>query len=601
MALMDSNMAFMDRKKQISFKYINYISFLAFWVLILLPVISIALTSQLPKQSLSPIETSSRQTPQRLTTYGPVENNVGLWDIAEEIHLNFQESILQTSNSEITIPQIAVALFYKNPEAFINQNINGLLIGSTLKVPDIQQIQKLTKADAFDLFLQHWDVWQGVKSDVVIRKNININKLDLPSSKTEKMTLQTSNKKILSLKSESEDETIEPTKSIISMTSATIAPAVFEDTTPNEHIAQQKIEQNETSIVDEMQNINFHQNIARIINWFQSHLNISDINKNNILGLFNNTSVQIALASLLFILFIVWLSRREESQTFEIRTNPSTDTETSLSDKKPVIHQTSISQDNVLKEENIPLLDIQQSVHFEKKDNTEEIDIFSGNIIPNQIDLDAAILQDKKINKNSSKNILEAAFADNIDSSCNQFVPEKIQTPPKKQSKIIEIQSTDEYLIDSVDEIRFINEETKSAKLNAFLNATQLETLPDEMLSHDFDIIINSEKIDVFIQEFEDVMSELSSHKPEVSRTENNLDKLVQYKLSIHFIKILSEMMQATYLNQFSTTIIDFLEDVLDGKIKMTDDTTNRLIIVINFYSRYIHSVKKQNSGKLEA
>jgi len=308
-----------------------------------------------------------------------------------------------------------------------------------------------------------------------------------------------------------------------------------------------------------------------------------------------------ALASLLFILFIVWLSRREESQTFEIRTNPSTDTETSLSDKKPVIHQTSISQDNVLKEENIPLLDIQQSVHFEKKDNTEEIDIFSGNIIPNQIDLDAAILQDKKINKNSSKNILEAAFADNIDSSCNQFVPEKIQTPPKKQSKIIEIQSTDEYLIDSVDEIRFINEETKSAKLNAFLNATQLETLPDEMLSHDFDIIINSEKIDVFIQEFEDVMSELSSHKPEVSRTENNLDKLVQYKLSIHFIKILSEMMQATYLNQFSTTIIDFLEDVLDGKIKMTDDTTNRLIIVINFYSRYIHSVKKQNSGKLEA
>ena len=60
-------------------------------------------------------------------------------------------------------------------------------------------------------------------------------------------------------------------------------------------------------------------------------------------------------------------------------------------------------------------------------------------------------------------------------------------------------------------------------------------------------------------------------------------------------------MMQATYLKQFSTTIIEFLEDVLDGKTKLTTDVTNRLTIVVSLYSSYIYSVKKYNNGKLEA
>ena len=96
-------------------------------------------------------------------------------------------------------------------------------------------------------------------------------------------------------------------------------------------------------------------------------------------------------------------------------------------------------------------------------------------------------------------------------------------------------------------------------------------------------------------------MSTLSEHAPQAKHRDNELENLQQFKSSIHFIKILSEMMQATYLKQFSTTIIEFLEDVLDGKTKLTTDVTNRLTIVVSLYSSYIYSVKKYNNGKLEA
>ena len=120
------------------------------------------------------------------------------------------------------------------------------------------------------------------------------------------------------------------------------------------------------------------------------------------------------------------------------------------------------------------------------------------------------------------------------------------------------------------------------------------------MLSHDFDKIKGDERIDVFIQEFEDVMSSLTNHTPLMNDSSDELENLLQFKLSVHFIKVLSKMIQATHLKQFSTTVIEFLEDVLEGNTKMTVDVSNRLVVVVNFYDRYIHSVKEYHSYKIE-
>jgi len=96
-------------------------------------------------------------------------------------------------------------------------------------------------------------------------------------------------------------------------------------------------------------------------------------------------------------------------------------------------------------------------------------------------------------------------------------------------------------------------------------------------------------------------MASLSSQTPKESFSTQDLDKLLQFKLSIHFIKALSEMMKATYLNHFSTTIIDFLEDIIDGKTKMTTDTSHRLNTAISLYSHFISSIKTQSSHRLKA
>ncbi len=589
----------MDNKKNISFKCMTYRSFLTFLVLVLSPSISVALTSQLPEQPDLPIETVSQLTPKNLNFYGPVNNNEGLWDIAEKLRLNVHSSRTLTADSEVTIPQIAVALFDENPKAFIKQNINGLLIGSTLIIPDRQQIQKLNKTDAFDLFLQHWDVWQGVKSEIVIPDQTNDN------AQPELMTSQSSKEKspfviskaitktkivatVETKKAVAKEEVPEKLFQTASITPA-IAPAILKsaNTIPSvtHPITKQKSDNMNNNAIVQVSHFNFYQNLIGAMNWFQSHFKLSNFDTKNIPEQLSSTSVKIILASLLFIVFLVWLSKREESEVIEIKNKQQNKDETNLVNDSTQLTSPSVSQYNALTEENISQLD-----NYEFQNRTD---------INPKFEQASPLLEKKE--KHSSKNMLEVAFADSITSSCNNFVPENITAEQKIQAETVEKQPTEPCLINSIDEIRFVNKETTNSKIDAFLGATQVETLSDEELSHDFYNIINSNKIDVFIQEFEEVMSNLSSHAPEVSRTPHDLNNLLQYKLSIHFIKALSEMMQATYLKQFSTTIIEFLEDVLDGKTKMTTDTTNRLIIVVSFYSRYIHSIKTQNGGKLKA
>ena len=576
------------------------IPFLSLFLLFLSPAHAILAETQTAGHSLSSATTAP-------ATYGPVRTNEGLWEIAEKLRSHIPGSIPDRADTEITKSQIAVALFENNPEAFINQNMNGLRVGSTLKIPDSQQLQKRTQEDAFSLFLQHWEIWKKIESgEINIDEQISYHEPDkkaLHFKSSQKTGLKTESKTTLEAKLK--PKIMQAPKAEIVENKTSIKP--LETLTPNIQLkpnANNTVSPTHTRSRNQLEIIyqKSHHSIIGAINWLQSHLNLSFFNDNFLSEQKSRLYLLIATLSLFFFIFLRWLFKHEETELIEIQTS-SPDTKVPLiSDKNTSLkrdYSDSIidtKSDNLITATISPRNGLLQSL---EQEDDEEADIFSGNIIPNDIDAITDwenTLQKTKI-KHKRKNILEAAFEGNIFSTHNEVIPETIAQ--KSNPKLND--STETNSFDSIDEIRFINENTKSSKIDAFFNATQTDILSDEILSHDFEQIKDNDKIDIFIQEFEDIMSTLSNHTPQANHRDKELKNLLQFKSSIHFIKILSEMMQATYLKQFSTTIIEFLEDVLDGKTKLTTDVTNRLTIVVSLYSSYIYSVKKYNNGKLEA
>ena len=86
--------------------------------------------------------------------YGPVVQGDTLWSLAREMR----------PDSSVSIQQMMLALLRTNPEAFINNNINGLKRGHVLKMPDLSEVQSVNKTDAFaEAKLQNelWDEARG--------------------------------------------------------------------------------------------------------------------------------------------------------------------------------------------------------------------------------------------------------------------------------------------------------------------------------------------------------------------------------------------------------------------------------------------------------
>jgi len=87
--------------------------------------------------------TSSTYTPppvQKKTAeqYGPVRRDEALWSLANRLR----------PDRDISIQQMMIALQRANPNAFVNNNINNLKAGATLKIPDRNAILALNHAQA---------------------------------------------------------------------------------------------------------------------------------------------------------------------------------------------------------------------------------------------------------------------------------------------------------------------------------------------------------------------------------------------------------------------------------------------------------------------
>jgi FimV-like protein len=71
-------------------------------------------------------------------SYGPVKDQDTLWNIATQLR----------PDKNATVQQTMLALYYKNPQAFANNNINSLMKGTTLRAPTSAEVRRYRRIDA---------------------------------------------------------------------------------------------------------------------------------------------------------------------------------------------------------------------------------------------------------------------------------------------------------------------------------------------------------------------------------------------------------------------------------------------------------------------
>lgn len=83
------------------------------------------------------------------SAYGPVKEGDTLWSIAKRYR----------PNDSVTIAQTMLAIQRLNPHAFADDNVNDLLSGWWLRLPDEEQIRQLSAAEAQSIYEDHLAAW----------------------------------------------------------------------------------------------------------------------------------------------------------------------------------------------------------------------------------------------------------------------------------------------------------------------------------------------------------------------------------------------------------------------------------------------------------
>jgi pilus assembly protein FimV len=87
--------------------------------------------------------------------YGAVRRNETLWSIAEKVR----------PDGGVTMEQMMLALLRTNPEAFDNHNINELREGYVLRIPDRNEIESISRADALSESRRQYREWRETQPD----------------------------------------------------------------------------------------------------------------------------------------------------------------------------------------------------------------------------------------------------------------------------------------------------------------------------------------------------------------------------------------------------------------------------------------------------
>lgn len=517
------------------------------------PVVSMAQISTIP-ESLS----SNQIDPVTVNSYGPVSNNEGLWDISVNVR----------TDQEITIEQMAVALFKQNPQAFNPQNMNNLLVDSILIIPSNSEIKLTTRQEAFSLFQEHRNEWEASRR----AQPDDLSSSYLPQANAEDKKNRLKNTSANNLKRDLFPVTNTENSNIDSSTQL-IQEAIDVANTLVAHTGNTPAVDNKAEFTTQPLDLLDYQNtielssiLKQVVQGYQIVVNKINFEEN--LAALNEYRQYSPALFVLFItsifLLLVLFFRRQERRMFLTGTNQQ-----ELTNFRQILTEQK-------KQDSSEPLSVSNQVNINKFIKTE-VSESSTNILKTR------------------KSVLETAF--NPDEFCHGvgFIQEEDnssnQVNTAQPDDMEPIASEDINLLDSIEEIRFVNQHTHDAKIKAFLSMTQ-ENISDEELKKEWNNIRENEKVEVFIEEFEQVMKSLTQQMSTIKADIHEQENIIQFKLSVHFMKILSEMTQASYLYKFSTTVINFLDEIIDEKNYLSSDLMERLVVVVRFYKNYLQNVR---------
>ncbi|CAA9889800.1 FimV [Candidatus Methylobacter favarea] len=84
-----------------------------------------------------------------IDTYGPVRKNDTLWKVAEQTR----------GQDDVSVEQMMIAIYEENPRAFFQDNVNALMAGKVLKLPEKEVILKLSRKQALAEFNRQTKAW----------------------------------------------------------------------------------------------------------------------------------------------------------------------------------------------------------------------------------------------------------------------------------------------------------------------------------------------------------------------------------------------------------------------------------------------------------
>lgn len=87
---------------------------------------------------------------------GPIAASETLWSVASRVR----------PDSSVTVNQMMLALFRVNPDAFIRNNINGLMQGQILRVPELGDINSTSYAAAVEEVRSQNALWEDIRGSV---------------------------------------------------------------------------------------------------------------------------------------------------------------------------------------------------------------------------------------------------------------------------------------------------------------------------------------------------------------------------------------------------------------------------------------------------
>ncbi len=135
--------------------------------------------------------------------FGPTGANDTLWSIATAMR----------PDSSVSINQMMLALLKANPDAFANDNVNGLKRGQILQMPSEAEIAALSKAEALTETKKQYAAWEQIKgataADVSERPETSSGAVTEPADEVVEETAETDDAELKLLSADDAEEATE--------------------------------------------------------------------------------------------------------------------------------------------------------------------------------------------------------------------------------------------------------------------------------------------------------------------------------------------------------------------------------------------------------